>query len=1589
MSQWQSNCTRPRRSFVVLAILFFAAGPAAAAAPDLLITDFWEQNHQVQFRIRNAGDATCGTGHVAALFANGKIQDTVAINSKLLPGTSMVGTFPKFYWQCSQDGQHALEVVADYHSAIQESNEKNNTRQETWICDLTPPKITSGPSATDITVSSARIVWTTNESCDSVVRYGVKPGTYPTQVSSSVMTANHQVLLKNLDADRTYYYIVESTDAGGNTVQSQQHSFKTDPDEWPDLLVEDFEETNGTITARIKNAGDATAGAGHSAALYVDNQFVDSAYIPVSLAPGAHYDATFQQYTWECTQPQRVLLVVADLQNVVDESDEDNNSRQETWTCDLTAPLILTGPDVEDITTTSATVLWTTDEDSDSVVWYGTKHNSYSVREFDATLTKSHSIALSALEPDTLYYYFVESTDDSGNSTQSGEHTFQTWSAQADRPDLAVTKLWRMDHAVHYRVTNFGSAAAPSGHLAALYMDGDRYDTDRVTLALGPGESVEGRFPKFYFQCMDAEHELKVAADDENVVDESDETNNVRAETVACDVKLEIVSGPEVQDVTPTAATIVWSTNKAADGTVEYDTHAQEFSLSEDDPKLVESHEIRLTKLLPGRLYQYRVVSRNPNDEKAASDAAYFKTPSAGANLPPLVKSLTITREPTKVLYYMMAADVEDDTGVAYVSFFLDGELIHTDYSEPYECPVVAAALAMSRAQFFEEHTIAAVAVDDAMLSADRLGFFDPEYECAEVTAEFREPHPGDVLYIEGDTVPADTTVPITVFAAEWDWNCWVSNAGNHRGEHPIFCLHGYAPVDEVRFYANMAHIDTVPTSPIAAFTHIYRVDWPVGGYRTGDYRVRVDAVADDECIQTITRDFRIETGAPRLELERFVTRHGNYFHVELYLRNRGTVPFRCDRIVDNVDGLQPVYKFEPSCEVTPLADTVNSRHYEVDINLHSGTGILYVEIPAYGRLTVDYLAVPAQLMAPGATGHAIGADAVRVVDYFSSDDWEFDRPCVLTEDDELFDVAMDTAIAGSDYLIVTNPARLVAEFGSSRDTLCSMAELAIERNGILGYISGPDWDDPLSVRDTAISPWGATMNGGAYLSNGYLLLVGETEIVPAWTVPIPDRNWSSGERTVEVGLSDLAYGDMSGSDNAPELAVGRIIGNSAGDLIGAMEASINSSFDRSYGLVTTGYDKAGDDFVTAGWNISDVLTDQEDAGLCMADGHRLHHWSAHVQKEQLVSGYDFPMDSGDGFLMANLYGTRFEAVRFDRYQARMAMHSTLDLIDTHFYSEFYCDFAPGDALACGDIDNDGADEIVIGRIGDDLIAIEHDLGHGDLEFPVELDSWDVVACGDLRDDAREEIVVARRTGDGTIRIYSYDNSGTPTLSLVRTLSIPFTAWDGFAIGDVDTSTAGNEIIVGRDDDDRIYIYDSAGGAIADIPCDPYTAYDAMVVGDFDGEGNDEIAVVIDDDVHGKRTLKIFQNDCWEVDPAGGWKLKRGRHSTVYSRFLHFDGIRTTGGDSGGDGLDAADIDGDGKDELCLARAGDDRLYILDAEYSQGWKDRYMPIVQAEDDSLDLIVMAGHGSPGSLAPFGTADIATFGFSAGPVAYGLS
>ena len=80
----------------------------------------------------------------------------------------------------------------------------------------------------------------------------------------------------------------------------------------------------------------------------------------------------------------------------------------------------------ENTTRTSTDILWSTNENANSVVKYGTTSGTYTSTVTDNTMEVNHEVSLSSLTQFTLYYYVVESTDSDSNTTTSEEHTFVT-----------------------------------------------------------------------------------------------------------------------------------------------------------------------------------------------------------------------------------------------------------------------------------------------------------------------------------------------------------------------------------------------------------------------------------------------------------------------------------------------------------------------------------------------------------------------------------------------------------------------------------------------------------------------------------------------------------------------------------------------------------------------------------------------------------------------------------------------------------------------------------------------------------------------------------------------------------------------------------------------------------------------------------------------------------------------------------------------------------------------------------------------------------------------------------------------------------
>jgi hypothetical protein len=78
------------------------------------------------------------------------------------------------------------------------------------------------------------------------------------------------------------------------------------------------------------------------------------------------------------------------------------------------------------VTTTGATITWTTDQPADSQVEYGSTTAYGSLSPLDTGLVTSHTVALSGLGAGTQYHYRVHSRNASGIASVSADATFAT-----------------------------------------------------------------------------------------------------------------------------------------------------------------------------------------------------------------------------------------------------------------------------------------------------------------------------------------------------------------------------------------------------------------------------------------------------------------------------------------------------------------------------------------------------------------------------------------------------------------------------------------------------------------------------------------------------------------------------------------------------------------------------------------------------------------------------------------------------------------------------------------------------------------------------------------------------------------------------------------------------------------------------------------------------------------------------------------------------------------------------------------------------------------------------------------------------------
>jgi hypothetical protein len=265
-----------------------------------------------------------------------------------------------------------------------------------------------------------------------------------------------------------------------------------------------------------------------------------------------------------------------------------------------------------------------------------------------------------------------------------------------------------------------------------------------------------------------------------------------------------------------------------------------------------------------------------------------------------------------------------------------------------------------------------------------------------------------------------------------------------------------------------------------------------------GQAGIRINKAAEPSFTMLVTATASVMIP---FSIVRNVTPHGNYFSVELTVSNLGTIS---EQRVTNVVIRDTSRGFQVSAfERNPTFDTI---HHEVTVEKH------LAELAPGASITFSYNVVPV-LFDPMIDDYTIGIRTVIEYDDTSGNHGTKEQNSPYIPGDyvsvpyPLIPEEVGDAFNTTDYLIVTNPERLFLadDTATVNQLLSTMAELAVQKNGVLGYCQS--YMDDLTtayqlktnIRATGI--WGGRLSLEAALS-GYLLLVGETNIIPAWRLP-------------------------------------------------------------------------------------------------------------------------------------------------------------------------------------------------------------------------------------------------------------------------------------------------------------------------------------------------------------------------------------------------------------------------------------------------------------------------------------------------------
>lgn len=457
--------------------------------------------------------------------------------------------------------------------------------------------------------NTATITFITDEIAVCKMDYGLTISYGSSTAFETTYTQSHSITLTGLSPNTAYHYAMTCKDTSSNTsspTADQTVTTSLPPESIPPVLSDISAASISNASAVINWTTDEGADSfveygtttSYGSSTTLNTSLVTTHAIGLSGLSAStlyHYRVTSKdQYGNSATSTTADTFTTA-------------------TTADTTAPVIssISSGTPGDLT---ATLTWTTDEKSTSLLEYGTTTSYGNSTTLDNLLVTSHTVNLSGLTPGTLYHYRVKSKDAADNEAVSVDNTFTT-AAASDTTAPVISSVsannisttgarisWTTDEAsdslVEYGTsTSYGSTT-----------------TLDATMTTGHSVNLTGltKNTLYHFRVKSKDKYSNAAMSGDSTFTSASDNDTIKP----------VISSISSAGISTSSATITWTTDEAGTSQVEYGTTTSYGSKTTLDANLSTSHSVTLSGLSPGMLYYYKVKSTDAagNEQTASAD---------------------------------------------------------------------------------------------------------------------------------------------------------------------------------------------------------------------------------------------------------------------------------------------------------------------------------------------------------------------------------------------------------------------------------------------------------------------------------------------------------------------------------------------------------------------------------------------------------------------------------------------------------------------------------------------------------------------------------------------------------------------------------------------------------------------------------------------------------------------------------------------------------------------------------------------------------------------------------------------------------